>query len=125
MLRLPPGLSVPLFNVKVIADGEKLKIDVGMLTAQLASYEPELDISQGYTPEPGEHPADTGAVHAFDPLVRFSRSGPANFQQAQPDVIPALHTGQELRVIYHAHKSLKFCLLLVNGAPRVVELPLV
>ena len=57
MLRLPPGLSVPLFNVKVIADGEKLKIDVGMLTAQLASYEPELDISQGYTPEPGEHPA--------------------------------------------------------------------
>jgi len=97
MLRLPPGLSVPLFNVKVIADGEKLKIDVGMLTAQLASYEPELDISQGYTPEPGEHPADTGAVHAFDPLVRFSRSGPANFQRAQPDVIPALHTGQELR----------------------------
>ena len=64
-------------------------------------------------------------ILGMHPLVRFSRPGPANFQRAQPDVIPALHTGQELRVIYHAHKSLKFCLLLVNGAPGVVELPLV
>jgi len=49
-----------------------VKINVGMLTAQLASYEPEL----------GMHP-----------LVRCSRPGPANFQQAQPGVIPALRTG--------------------------------
>jgi len=29
-----------------------VKINVGMLTAQLASYEPELDILEGYTPDP-------------------------------------------------------------------------
>ena len=61
-----------------------MKINVGMLTAQLASYEPELDIFEGYTPDPW----DASSCQ----VLSSSGPGPANFQRAQPDVTPALRT---------------------------------